>query len=301
MIIFKRISFILLITVTVSPFVGYTFVKQSIAILRSTDHFITHKNDSRVLFEPGAEDYANRVVLFLPSAIQQVEEKQYRSFAKPVRVYICTSRESFTRMYGADVRAGVLTKLFISPRIFESGDEIARRYLIHELSHLYIQDQIGNFKMSRLPFWFKEGLATYVSDGGGAHTVTEKQAIESIKSGTYFVPDQTSGFIFKKTPSDFGLQPHMFYRQSMMFISYLATINDPGFRKLLLAVESGERFSTALQAAYNKKLEELWNEFLHEINKMANNRINSDWQFRCASLPAGYAPHWPARKRNMRP
>jgi len=24
-------------------------------------------------------------------------------------------------------------------------------------------------------------------------------------------------------------------------------------------------------------------------NIMANNRINSDWQFRCAPLPAGYA------------
>jgi len=60
----------------------------------------------------------------------------------------------------------------------------------------------------------------------------------------------------------------MFYRQSMLFISYLAIISEPGFRKPLLSVESGEWFSTVLQAAYNKKLEELWNEFLYEINKM---------------------------------
>lgn len=111
-ILFKRKICILLITVTVSSFLGCTFTRQSIAVLRSTDHFVTHKNDSSVLFEPGAEDYANKVVLFLPSAIQQVGEKQYRSFAKPVRIYICASRESFTRMYGADVRAGVLTKLW---------------------------------------------------------------------------------------------------------------------------------------------------------------------------------------------
>jgi hypothetical protein len=268
-ILFKRLIFILLITVTVSSFWGCTFARQSIAVLRSTDHFVTNKNDSRVLFEPGAEDYANKVVLFLPSAIQQVEEKQYRSFAKPVRVYICASRESFTRMYGADDRAGVLTKLFLSPRIFEDGDEIARRYLIHELSHLHIRDQLGNYKMSRLPFWFKEGLAAYVSDGGGAHTVTEKQAIDSIKSGKYFVPNDKGGFIFQKTASDFGLEHHMFYRQSMMFISYLAATNKSGYRKLLLCVENGERFSIAFQTAYKKKLEELWNEFLHEVNKMS--------------------------------
>lgn len=267
-IFFKRIIFILLVMVAVSSFLGCTFVRQSIAVLRSTDHFVPHKNDSRVLFEPGAEDNANKVVLFLPSAVQQVEEKQYRSFAEPVRVYICASRESFARMYGADVRAGVLTKLFLSPRIFEDGDEIARMYLIHELSHLHIQDQIGNYKSSRLPFWFKEGLATYVSGGGGAHTVTEKQAIDSIKSGKYFVPNESGGFIFQKTASDWGLNHHMFYRQSMMFINYLAATNESEYRKFLLSVESGERFSTALQAAYNRKLEDLWKGFLKQINKM---------------------------------
>jgi hypothetical protein len=29
----------------------------------------------------------------------------------------------------------------------------------------------------------------------------------------------------------------------------------------------------------------------------ANNRINSDWQFRCAPLPAGYAQRWPVKKK----
>jgi hypothetical protein len=66
------------------------------------------------------------------------------------------------------------------------GEEIAWLYLIHELSHLHIRNQIGNYKVSRLPFWFTEGLATYVSDGGGAHTVPERQAIDCIKSGRIF-------------------------------------------------------------------------------------------------------------------
>jgi len=29
-----------------------------------------------------------------------------------------------------------------------------------------------------------------------------------------------------------------------------------------------------------------------QIAMSHNNRINSDWQFRCASLPAGYAERW---------
>lgn len=265
--LFKRIILIPLFMIAVLSSLGCTVARQSIAVLRSTDHFVPYKNDSRVLFELGAEDFANKVVSFLPSAVRQVEEKQCRPFAKPVRVYVCASREGFTQMYGADVRAGVLTKLFLSPRIFEDGDEIARMYLVHELSHLHIQDQIGIYKSSRLPFWFKEGLATYVSGGGGAHIVKEKQAIDSIKSGEYFVPNETGGFIFQKTASDWGLKHHMFYRQSMMFIYYLAATNESGFRKLLLSIESGERFSSALKAAYNMKLEDLWKGFLKEINR----------------------------------
>lgn len=246
---------------------GCSFVQQPIAALRSTDHFIPNADDNRVLFEPGAEYYGNKVALFLSLAIQQIEEKQYHRFVEPVRVYVCGSRESFKKYYGADVRAGVLTKLFLSPRIFEDGDEIAKKYLTHELSHLHLQQQLGVYKMSKLPMWFKEGLATYVSNDGGAHLISEKQAIESIRAGKYFVPNKTDGFIFKKTPSDFGLQPHMFYRQSMMFINYLSAINEPEFRNLLLSVESGQRFPAALQAAYNKNLKELWNEFLNEVKK----------------------------------
>jgi hypothetical protein len=256
------VLFIALLSVT-----GCSFFRQSIAALRSTDHFISNGNDSRVLFERSAENYADKVASLLPKAIQQVEEKQYRHFVEPVQVYVCASRESFKEYYGADVRAGVLTKLFLSPRIFDDGDEIAKKYLMHELSHLHLQQQLGVYKMSKLPMWFKEGLATYVSNGGGAHLVSQEQAIESIRAGKYFVPNITDGFIFKITPGDFGLEPHMFYRQSMLFISYLATMNESAFRKLLLSIESGERLPTALQAVYNKNLEELWNKFLNEVNK----------------------------------
>ena len=259
-IISSVVFFIAVLSVT-----GCSLARQSIAAMRSTDHFIPNVNDNRVLFEPGAEVYANKVASFLPSAIEKVEKKQYRHFVEPVHVYVCVSRESFKKHYGADVHAGVLTKLFVSPRIFEYDDEITRKYLTHELSHLHLQQQLGIYKTSRLPMWFKEGLATYVSDGGGAHLTSQEQAIASIRAGKYFIPNNSDGLIFKKTPVDFGLEPHMFYRQSMIFISYLAARREPEFQKLLLSVENGERLPTVLQATYNKKLEELWNDFLHEI------------------------------------
>lgn len=266
--VIKRILLFILIISTLSSFGGCSLIRQSIAALRSTDHFLIYDNDVRLLYEPGAEKYAVKIENFLDSAIQQIETMQYRHFKEPVRVYICSSRESFKKYFGADVRAGVLIKLFLSPRIFEDGDKVAERYLIHELSHLHIRDQIGNYKMSRLPVWFKEGLATHASGGGGAHRVSDRRAIEAIKSGKHFIPTESDGLIFQKTASDWGLKPHMFYRQSMMFIRYLAENGEVDFRKLLLSVENGERFSAAFENAYNRKLEEVWNDFIYEIKKM---------------------------------
>lgn len=241
---------------------GCSFIRHAMAALESTDHFLANENDDRVLFEPSAEDYADKIAVFLPSAIRLVEEKHYSPFTEPIHVFVCASRKSFKKHYGADVRAGVLTKLFLSPRVFEYGDDIGQKYLTHELSHLHLQQKLGFFKTSKLPMWFKEGLATYVSNGGGAHLISERQAIASIKAGKHFVPKKTDGLIFKKTPNDFGLEPHMFYRQSMMFISHLAAIDEVGFRRFLLSVESGDRLPDALQMTYMKHLEDLWNEFL---------------------------------------
>ena len=190
--VFYIITTVVLVMATLSV-TGCSFVSHSVAALRSTDHFVSNVNDNRVLFEPGAEESADKIADFLPTAIQQVEKKQFRHFVEPVRIYVCASRESFKRLFGADVRAGVLIKLFLPPRIFEYGDEVARKYLTHELSHLHLQQQIGIFKMNRLPMWFKEGLATSVSNGGGAHLISQEQAIEFLRAGKHFIPNKKLG------------------------------------------------------------------------------------------------------------
>ncbi len=243
---------------------GCSFMRHAMAALESTDHFVANDDDDRVRFEPGAEDDANKIAAMLPSAIRLVEEKQYRPFTESIQVFICASRKSFKTYFGADVRAGVLTKLFLSPRVFEYGDDIGKKYLTHELSHLHLQQKLGLFKMSKLPMWFKEGLATYVSNGGGAHLISERQAIASINAGKHIVPNKADGLIFKKTPGDFGLEPHMFYRQSMMFIRHLAAIDEVGFRRFLLSVEDGDQLPDAIQTTYKKNLEDLWSDFLNK-------------------------------------
>lgn len=244
---------------------GCSFSNRVMTLFTSTDHFIQVPGDNRVLYEPGAENHAQKISALLTPAIRQIEEKQYHPFSAPVQLYVCASRKSFKKYFGADVRAGVTSKLFLSPRIFDQGDDIARLYLTHELSHLHILQFLGSYKVRRLPFWFKEGLAAYASGGGGANEVTEEDALVAFHAGKYFIPNKTGGIFTQKTPSNFGLKPHMFYRQSMMFVSYLEKRNRESFRTFLLIVEQGEHLSTAMEESYNKNLEGLWSDYLINI------------------------------------
>jgi hypothetical protein len=91
-----------------------------------------------------------------------------------------------------------------------------------------------------------------------------RHSIAALESTDHFIPNKADGLIFKKTPSDFDLEPHMFYRQSMMFIRYLATLDAFGFRRFLLSVQSGDRLPDTFQATYKKKLEDLWIDFLNK-------------------------------------
>jgi hypothetical protein len=244
-----------------------TDTKHAIALLRSTDHFIPHEKDKRILFEPGAKNFTNLFLPFTSRAILRVETEHYKRFKLPVQIHICKTEESFSRFYGGNTKAGVSNKLFLSPRLMREPENI-EKYLIHELSHLHLYQQIGLFKMRTLPFWFKEGLATYVSNGGGAQNVIETAAIDSIKKGKHFIPHLNASWFYRRDASYWGLTPHMMYRQCMIFTAYLKTEDEKSFRNLLLAVQDGIDFEEAFEGSFQLSIEKLWQKFLQKCNSL---------------------------------
>ncbi|MGA1868913.1 MAG: hypothetical protein ACMUJM_10240 [bacterium] len=124
-----------------------------------------------------------------------------------------------------------------------------------------IAQQIGQYKFARLPAWFKEGLAVIVSNGGGAQNVTESQAIEAFKKGKYFVPNTKGGIFIRKYGYYWDLSPHLFYRQSMMFVRYLKEKNEKKYRNLLLNIQDGASFIKSFNNAFDDDLMNIWNDF----------------------------------------
>ncbi|HYA86789.1 MAG TPA: hypothetical protein VEI57_06995, partial [Nitrospirota bacterium] len=138
--------------------------------------------------------------------------------------------------------------------------------LTHELSHLQLQQQLGIYSFNaNIPSWFQEGLAVMVSNGGGAEKVSDTEAIKAILEGKHFTPEAKGSFFFKKSGHSYGLEPHMFYRQASLFVSYLKNFSDIKFGLFMLAIEDGGDFGKSFKRIYEIGVDEAWQEFITEL------------------------------------
>ncbi len=231
--------------------------------------FLVLESDNRILYEHGAEAYARELLPFLPAAISKVEAAQYLPFYKPVKVYVCASAETCHKLTGSRAPAVTTDNVFLSPVLFQEKRPLDR-YLTHELAHLHIEQRLGLMKFRLLPAWFKEGLAEYVAGGATGARVTDEETYDAIRKGRTFVPDDgrnvVSALLFPRYGSHWGISEALFYRQSMLFIAFLRNTDEGSFRKLLLAIQQGQSFRTALAEAYHQPLSALWEEFVAEIS-----------------------------------
>jgi hypothetical protein len=249
---------------------GCNLSRQALATLKSTSHFFVLASDRRILYEPGAEDLSKEVAEYLSDSIEKVEKEQYRPFAKPVEVYICATKESFssfTGLRGAMKGATTIKHVFLSAeRLRELPVNIRQAVLTHELSHFHLQQYLGAYNYgANLPSWFQEGLAEYVSGGAAMEEVSEAEAVKSILDGKHFTPETTGNFFFPKRWSVYGLKPHMFYRQSFLYVSYLKHLDEPKFRAFMLALENNRGFKDSFDTIFGLTMNVAWEQFVTQI------------------------------------
>ena len=248
---------------------GCGLLRSGIASLKSTSDFHPLETDNRVLAESGAEDLARQVAGYLPEAIRTVEKEQYRDFTKPVTVYVCASEDSFASYTGVSkqVRGAIITRVFLSGRLKKPGfNETIKAILIHELSHLHLQQQLRVYHYhANIPAWFQEGLAVLVSNGGGAEKVSEAAAVKAIVEGKHFTPEAHGSFFLHKSGSSYGLEPHMFYRQASLFVGYIKRMSEFKFGLFMLSIEDGGDFDKSFRATYGMGIDETWQDFVDQL------------------------------------
>jgi hypothetical protein len=238
-------------------------------LFRSTKNFRAFAGDARVRYEPGAENAAAVIAAALPEALATIERAQFRPFAAPVTIYVCATTESFEH-YGYRVAgAGGFVmngRLFISPKSQNTAERLPR-ILTHELSHLHLEQQIGMLRFARaLPAWFKEGLAVHVS-GAGAETVSAPEARAALAHHHAFRLERSGSLFFPQTAARDHLSVHLFYRESALFVGFLAERDPAAFQRLLLAIEDRHAFARAIRDAYQVDLTQLWDDFNAEIRR----------------------------------
>jgi len=240
------------------------------ASLHSPDRLPALATDPRVKFESGAEELAETVAAILPEAVDTIEQTQGRSF-KWLSVYVFASTESFATHSAATARprgAAAGGKIFISPRILEPPATVAK-IVTHELSHAHLQQWMPAFKYPKTPSWFLEGLATFVSHGGGAEVVTDEQAREEIRRGHYFSPVSDASLLFPRLVSVSGVEASLAYplayRQASLFIAFLANDDPAKLQHLITMLIGAETFADAFNKTFGRSVDQAWQQFSNQI------------------------------------
>lgn len=257
---------------TVVAFLLYIKIPVVRALVKSKSQFVSHSGDPRILYEPGAEAYADKIAKFLPIAVARVEQEHSHPFKKPFKVFVFATQKSHNSYLAVPaslpIRGAAFTrKIYIAPSAFAfQGEDTHQASLMHEMSHLLLRQYIGFFKRRKIPLWYSEGLANLVA-GSGGEGIGEDRAIQAIKQGIW-MPIEEKGGLFK-TPSKIldgtGLTGPMYHQQNRMFVGYLRATDPEAFRNLLREVFETGSFSRAFKEFYKMTPREMWEDFVNGL------------------------------------
>lgn len=235
-----------------------------------TYEFHQSHQDSRVYYESGAEDIAATVARRLTDAIKDVEQAEYVQFkdSQSIKIYVFNSRQRYATFSNASIKSrgsASTNEIYLSPKLRTTIESLPL-ILIHELSHVHLRQYTGTWRyVTNSTGWFNEGLAVATSTGGGAERITEQQAVAAIKQRHYFVPTESGSIFGHQYAHDYGLKPHMYYRQASLFIRYLQQLDPRAFEKCYIGLTRGKDFARVWQNNYGLSITGLWNQFVAEI------------------------------------
>ncbi len=233
--------------------------------------------DERVRFQPGGEDCARDVAALMSEATARVVEAQGKPFAKEPVVVVYTSYGDYGRSNGYDDTSILATarsgRVLLSPALCHEDKPKLEKVLTHELSHTHLFGWRGVIA-ERPPSWFTEGLAVMISDGGGAESVDDKEALQALKDGFGIKVAETgvwrdfNSIPFEKEPKAkgegadfFHYRQNLAFREAGLFVAFLKREQPEAFAKLLTKLQDGAVFGDAFKESFGQSLGQEWLKF----------------------------------------
>lgn len=225
--------------------------------LKPMQGFTVLPEDARVMVEQaaldqGAREYGLRVAQVLDEAIKTVSSAHYLDFAETPKVFVCATEACFRQhVLTPGLSAAVVpdNRLVLSPNLNGRERSRLKPLLIHELSHVHLGQRVGHYHHT-MPVWFHEGWASLTAGGGGAEYATDEQAIEAARQGKMINLSQRDTPDLRHKAKSFGLNIHVFYRQSMLLVHALKMRDPARFKQLALALQNGADFVIAFWDVY---------------------------------------------------
>ena len=143
-----------------------------------------------------------------------------------------------------------------------------RGILTHELSHAQLSQTLGTIQFNRtLPRWFREGLAIYVADGGGATNASEEETIDNFLAGKHFTPEIKGELLNINLSTTAELHPKIFYRQSGVFLQFLARSQPVQLEKLLRGLQEGKVFEAQFIESFERNVDDALTDFIVTLKR----------------------------------
>jgi hypothetical protein len=122
---------------------------------------------------------------------------------------------------------------------------------------------------ARRPSWFREGLATYASGGGGAETVSDDEARAAIRGGRRITPLSSGSLLIQGRVAQDGLCARLADREASLFTAFIARNSRGGLRGLIDDLIDGRSFAEAIASRTGMTVDDAWNRFVTSLGGMS--------------------------------
>ncbi len=238
-----------------------------VAYLEDIEQYPLYPARYPLYVEAGGEKLAQTLAEHIPAAISQIESTHGGAILSAPVIVLCMTASCYKRIAIVTEAAG---EAWLGKRINLNGEKIQREQrdirsiFTHELSHHYWSTHGVNYQAR----WFQEGLAVWVSNGGGAEKASVAEATQAIRNGRVIIPHLDDG-LWQYTDDkaeNYGLTWPLFYRQAGMFIEYLTQQDPKRFQQLLRELERTKQLKTAWEISYSQSPSQQWMAFVQSLN-----------------------------------